>query len=53
MTSERDGLQLENAELREQLAEARELIAELRAKQPVSSGARLTKPVSVSQRQNL
>ena len=48
MTSERDGLLLENAKLREQLAEARELIAELRARQPVSSGARLTKPLSVS-----
>ena len=47
-SSERDGLQLENAELRQQLAEAREWIAELRAKQPVSSGARLTKPLSVS-----
>jgi len=51
MTSERDGLQLlqlENAELWEQLAKVCELIAELRAKQPVSSGTRLTKPLSVS-----
>jgi len=47
ITSERNVLQLENAELREQLAEARQLVKELRAKDPMSSAMK-SKPLSVS-----
>ena len=48
IASERDALQLENGELREQLCEACQAVSELRAKESVNSGENLTKPLSVS-----
>ena len=45
ITTERNALQLENGE---QLCEARQVVSELRAKESVNSGVKLTKPLSVS-----
>ena len=45
ITSERDALQLENGE---QLCEARQVVSELRAKESVNSGVKLSAPEFVS-----